>query len=879
MLYKDTTATELPNETASSAKAANTPPQSGDACHKAFLQQLGLKEIRSGAESLFIPLHGQNWMPDFDDTVAALKQLSEQSKQKTDRALAMLAHVIGKMDKTPPLPRHVVSFMCRDIVTRAVLQRFNETVGCTCTSLRDLSYMTGDNVAEANEMFNTIRYCDPAMRSGRFLAALMNEIIVIKSQLGILADIDGNPLFQYKIVVDGNRLAAMDKKLFCEHTFNPASPESRRIQETFLNEKRICIEKLLYGVDIDPLPVALCRLRLWHDLLKHACWHGTVPCLPSVECNVRCGDALVSRIPAGENLRAVFKRIGYSASDYKKLAKDCKKAKTREEKESLAKIIALIKDKIRHETAWDEKHGEELRKWQRVLEKLKSPSLFAPDAESEKALSEKLHEAELMVNKYRQKTEEAKNSPVYEKAIEWRYEFPELLNGTGDFAGFDALIGYPPDTQKELSVEANTYRQVNYKTFGQTGEVSSLFCELGNKILRPDGFLSFITSSSWMRSIPAGRMRRFLLEETNPLLMLEFEETDKTDRSLPGKGIIVLQKACNRRQLMTCRVKQHQTDLADCVMRHATPMPVDVNGMQTDGTASPFGILTERERAVRNKIEQSGTPLRLWDVQIYPGIGTGCDDAFIIDEKTKDSFVRADYKNSDIIKPLLPDENIRRYTPETSKRWLICIPWHFPLLFDKTITSASRRAEECFAQQYPAIYEHLLRYRDRLVARDVTKAGVAFEWYALQRPGTNSGRDNLAQQKIVWRQEAPAADFCFDYGGCAVLESAGFIVGQHLKYLLGFLNSSLGQYLFRDFPHAGGENTHISILALKALRVPPPSLKIESDIVSLVNRRTSDANPSECEELDRKIDRIVYGICGLTGDEAEFIEKEIHHSH
>jgi hypothetical protein len=860
----------------------NSAPLSDHAhCYQTFVRQLGLEEIGDGTESYLAPLQGRGWTPDFE-IVAAMKKLHEQVKSKTARTLSMLAFVIEKMDRTAAVPQHVVSYMCREMVTRVVLQRFNETIGCSCTGLRDLSYLTGDNVAEANETFDSIRYCDPAMGSGRFLTAMMNEIIAVKSQLGILADMDGNPLFQYKIVVNGNGLTTLDRKHFNEYTFDPSNPESRRIQEAFLREKQICIEKCLYGIDIDPVQVTTCRLRLWLELLKHACWHGKLSFVNlCTENNIRCGDALVSRFSFGENLQTVFKRIGYNVNDYKKLARDCKEAKTGEEKENLAKIIAMIRDRIWHEIACDGKYGEDLRKWQRVLEKLKSPSLFAPDAESEKAISDKLHEAELMVEKYKQKTEALKNNSVYEKAVEWRYEFPELLNDTaGDFAGFDGIVGNPPDTQKEIVSEANMYRQMNYRIFSQTGEVSSLFFELGNKILRPDGFLSYIASGGWMRSVSAGRMRQFLLEETNPLLMIGFEESGKTDKSLCGKSIFVLQKSRNQYRMTSCRINEcfdpQQTRLEDYVARNAVSAFININGQPTD-TVTSFGLLPEMEKNIKNKIEQSGIPLRMWDIQMHPGIETGCDEAFIIDEKTKDGFVRADYKNIDIIKPLLTGKNIRRYTPEKSNRWIICIPWHFPLLYDKTITRASGRAEDRFARQYPLIYEHLLQYKDKLVSRDVAKVGVAFEWYALQRLGMGNEWDDFTQQKIVWRQESPAADFCFDYGGCAALDSTCFIIGQRLKYLLGFLNSKLGQYILKDSPHINNGDMQISILALEALRVPAPGLKIESDIVSLVNKRTSDASPSECEEIERKIDRIVCEVCGLTEEEMKFIEKETNH--
>ncbi|MDR2119628.1 MAG: Eco57I restriction-modification methylase domain-containing protein [Tannerella sp.] len=881
-MFYTTTAPELSDKVAFAKEAERTFAFRDHDCYRAFIRQFGLEEVRDGADTFLTPLPGENRMPDFEQVAAAMDQLQKQTKWDTERTLSALTSVIDGLDRVPPLPQYVVSYMCRDVLTRVVLQRFNETIGCSCTGLMDLSYLTSDNVAEANDTFNAIRYCDPAMGSGRFLVSLMNEIIAVKSQLGILTDKDGNPLFQYKIVVHGDRLTVLDKKHFNEYAFNPANPESRRIREAFLREKRICIEKCLYGVDINPVSVMTCRLRLWLELLKHTCLQDKQPFASfCIESNVRCGDALVSRFPVGENLRTVFKRIGYSANDYKKLAKDYRMAKTGEEKEHLAKTIALIHDRMQHEIVCDEKHGDNLRKWQRMREELKLPSLFAPDTESEKTISDKLYEVEQMVEKYKRKAAELKNNPVYEKAVEWRYEFPELLNDTGDFVGFDAIIGNPPDTQKEIIGKSDVYKQMSYAVFSQTGEVSSLFLELGNKILRPDGFLSLIASGSWMHSVSAGKMRRFLLEETNPLLMLEFDDSGKTDRTLRGKGLVVLQKSRNQCRLMTCKLDEHfdprQSSIEDFAAQHAVSAFVDTGGQTSSGDVTPFGILSETEKSIKNKLEQAGIPLRMWDIQMYAGIETGCDEAFIIDEKTKDSFVRADYKNTDIIKPLLPEENIRRYMPEKSDRWIICIPWHFPLLYDKSITCASRRAEERFAQQYPVIYEHLLQYRDKLISRDVMKVGTVFEWYALQRLSMSNEWDDFTQQKIVWRQESPASDFCFDYGGCAVLGYTGFIIGQHLKYLLGFLNSGLGQYLLKDSPHGNNGDMQISILALEALRVPAPGLKIEADVVSLVNKRTSDASPSECEEFDRKIDRIICEICGLTGKETEFIEKDTNH--
>jgi hypothetical protein len=883
MFYKDTPMPRPVDESSLYEDDTALLPFPGSDYYPSFLQQLGLKEMQDDRGYFLTPAQGRNWTLDFDGVTAAVKQLHIQEKQDTDAILAMLAFVIEKADRTDALPPYILSYICRDLVTRVILQRFNETIGCSCTSLTDLSYKIGDNVAEANETFNTLRFCDPAMGSGRFLIALMNEMIIIKSQLGILADRDDNPLFQYKITVNGDTLTATDKKHFNTVPFTPANPASKRIQETFLHEKQIYIENCLYGVDVNPVSVVICRMRLWYELLKHACRQGKLSSFSSTctESNLRCGDALISRFPVGEDLHVIFKRIGYNVGDYKMLTRDFRKARTGEERESLAKIIALVKGKIRHEIEWNEKNSEELKKWQRELEKLKSPNLFASkDTDVKKNISVKLQEAQLMVGKYRQKIEETKNNPVYEKAIEWRYEFPELLDDTGSFAGFDAVVGNPPDTQKDTSGESNAYKQANYKAFKHTGEVSSLYYELGNKILRPDYYLSYIAANNWMRSVSAGRMRQFLMEETNPLLMIEFEETNRIGKTLGGKGITVLQKSRNQHRVMACRINEHfdpqQISIDDYLIRHAAMSVINMIGQPSDVTTS-FSVLSDTEKSIKNKIEQSGIPLRTWDIQMHAGIKTGYDEAFIIDDKTKDIFVRADYKNGDIIKPLLPPESIKRYTPEKSDRWLICIPWHFPLLYDKSITRASERAEERFAQQYPVIYDHLVQYKDKLVSRNTPEVGVTFEWYALQRLSMNNEWDDFTQQKIVWRQEASTSDFCFDYGGCAVPESNCFIIGQHLKYLLGILNSSFGQYMLKDSPRINSGDMQLSILTLEALRLPVPNAKIESDLISLVNKRTSDTHATECEELEHKIDQLVYEIFGLNKEEIDFIENEINH--
>lgn len=850
--------------------------------YAAFLQRLGLREIKDSVQYLLTQREGKNWRLPLEKAVEAMIQLQQEAGLTSSQTLNIMEFVIKKLDRNKSVPLYVGQYMCHDAIKRTVIQKFNKQIGCHCTSLTELSHRISHNIDEANEIFNSIRICDPAMGSGLFLVWLLNEMIAVKSKLGILADKEGNPLFHYKMLVKEGNLLVFDKRRLIPVSLASSDPESRRIQETLQYEKRRIIENCLFGVDMDPIAVTIAHLRLWIEMLKHAPQEPQKPIsLPIIEANLRCGDSLISRFSVQDDLQSVFRRIGYSVSEYKKLAVDYKKASTREEKNSIDQLISLIKRKLMLEITWDDKNNEELLRWQRELATLKAPSLFEMDENEAKSLKKRLLEAQSMVDKYKNKIEDIKNNPIFKHAIEWRYDFPEMLNQSGDFTGFDFIIGNPPDTQTQIGSDSiDVYRQLNYKAYKRTGDVSCLFYELGNRILKPECFLSFIASNSWMKSVSASKMRQYLMEETNPLLMIEFNPNDKTDATLVDQGIVTLQKAPNQFRIMNCRIKSDfdplTSDWEDYIEKNATLAPAETmtKGIET-APPTAFVILSDTENNIKEKIEQIGTPLETWDIQMYSGIKTGFDGAFIIDGKTKDEFILSDYKNVDIIKPLLRGEDVRRYTPEKSDKWLIFVPWHFPLLYDMTIKTASERAEQRFRQQYPVIYDHLSRYKNKLSSRDTAEVGVSFEWYALQNYGTSNEWDDFMQQKIVWKREAATSSFCLDYRGCAILDTTCFITGQHLKYILGVLNSKVGRYMLQDSPRLSNGDMQISILTLGALKIPVPNIKIESELISLVNKRTSDVHKSENKDMEEKIDRIIYEMYNLNDKERDFIESNI----
>ncbi|HPB01643.1 MAG TPA: class I SAM-dependent DNA methyltransferase, partial [Bacteroidales bacterium] len=201
-------------------------------------------------------------------------------------------------------PGFITMYMCHETIRRAVVQKFNETKGWNCNNLDEL-YNKIEDTAEANRIVNSIKICDPAVGSGHFLVSALNELISIKSELRILCDREGRRLKEYNVEIENDELILTDEdgEIF---EYKPGNNESQRVQEALFHEKQTLIENCLFGVDINPNSVKICRLRLWIELLKNAYYKDSVnpstplrmtelETLPNIDINIKCGNSLISR--------------------------------------------------------------------------------------------------------------------------------------------------------------------------------------------------------------------------------------------------------------------------------------------------------------------------------------------------------------------------------------------------------------------------------------------------------------------------------------------------------------------------------------------------------------------------------------------------------
>ena len=213
-------------------------------------------------------------------------------------------------------------------------------------------------------------------------------------------------------------------------------------------------------------------------------------------------------------------------------------------------------------------------------------------------------------------------------------------------------------------------------------------------------------------------------------------------------------------------------------------------------TSESWVVLSSIEQSIKQKIEKAGTPLKDWDINIYRGVLTGFNDAFIISSQKREEILNnckteeERKKTDELIRPILRGRDIKRYGYDWAGLYLVYIPWHFPLHKDNTIQGASEKAEKEFQKQYPAVYGHLLNYKKELSARNKAETGIRYEWYALQRWGANYS-DDFFKQRIIYREIGEEMDACLIPKGIVINNKLYMVSGENLEFLIIFFNSSL----------------------------------------------------------------------------------------
>ena len=201
---------------------------------------------------------------------------------------------------------------------------------------------------------------------------------------------------------------------------------------------------------------------------------------------------------------------------------------------------------------------------------------------------------------------------------------------------------------------ADLYQPCEFDTFTRMGDIYCLFYEKGHKLLNSTGHLCFITSNKWMRAGYGKKLRDYFILYTQPVQLLDMGP-DVFDATV-DTNILLLQNKIIYDGVMTFRSATISSDF-DRQSGNISKYLTD-NGVRMEMPAEnePWAILSAAELNLKHKIEDVGVPLKDWDINIYRGITTGYNDAFIIDDTTREQLITQDPISVEIINHFYVDQ-------------------------------------------------------------------------------------------------------------------------------------------------------------------------------------------------------------------------------
>lgn len=764
-------------------------------------------------------------------------------------------------------PGFITMYMCRETLRRAVLQKFNERFGWDCanveTDVHNELIRQKTPLKEAHAVINSLRICDPAVGSGHFLVSALNELIAIKSDLGILCDSNGK-LLALNAVVGNDELILTDSGSDQPIEYQPGNTASQRIQEALFTEKQTLIENCLFGVDINPKSVMICRLRLWVELLKHAYFtadskYQRLETLPNIDINIKSGNSLVSRFALEEDLSEVFKKQKFSHADYLLAVQSYKNVRSKDGKEELRAFIQKIKDEFRQAVFNRNPFAKALSPKRGQLVLLDNNlDLFGEakkDAETVKKEKAKLN-AEIAA--LESQLEEYKSGPLYRNSFEWRFEFPEVLDEKGEYLGFDAVLGNPPYIRQEELAAFKPHFQSVFETYAGTADLYVYFVERGMSILRPGGQFSYILPNKWMRAGYGDKLRQFVKRQRIEGIS-DFGDLPVFEEATTYPCIFEMSRAAAQPTFpaTTIHTLTYESSLSEYIRSHA--FAVGLESLSDSGwTLSNQGV-----QQLLDKLRAAGTPLGEYvQGKIYYGIKTGLNEAFVIDAATRDRLIAEDARSAEVIKPFLAGRDLKRYQTPVCDKYLIF----------------TRRGIEI--EHFPAILKYLTEYKERLTPKPKGHSGDwkgrkegTYQWYEIQ--DSIDYWEQFDLPKISLPDIAIQMQALYDISKAFCVNTA-YIIPIDDKFLLGLLNSKLVLFFYSNITSSirGGYLRFINQYLIQIPISNAPSSE-KQKIVALVDQIISakQTDPqSDTTALEAEVDALVYGLYGLTEEEIGIVE-------
>ena len=364
-------------------------------------------------------------------------------------------------------PREATRLICDQVITRLVVEEIEKRFRRKFESFEEVIRQNDKAILEfAYSLLRSIHLVDPAVGSGAFLVAA--EKILVDYLLELY-----------------EKLERIGSAVIIETEKDMRESENSRTYHF----KKYVMTQNLYGVDINPDGVELCKLRLWLSMITDI---AKIEPLPNIEFNIRHGNSLIGFVERSadvgqsgtlDDLQSISTKVDELATLKQSYKQERNTKKAEEFKKRIDKLIMKYREDLNEKLMAKyrvDRYGEglnikHLTKVNEDLKQLQTEPWFLP--------------------------------------FHWVAEFSEVFK-TG---GFDIVVGNPPFTRNELiSADYKKFLSVMFSEYdkyesGQLG-LYAFFVILCDKILKPEGRAAFVLPSGILRLESTEGLRNLLVE-------------------------------------------------------------------------------------------------------------------------------------------------------------------------------------------------------------------------------------------------------------------------------------------------------------------------------------------------------------------------------
>ncbi|EPX8748467.1 DUF7149 domain-containing protein [Campylobacter coli] len=822
---------------------------------------------------------------------------SEILSQKELISSSVLGNVFEKLNGYKEgsfyTPSFITSYMCKESITKVVLDKFNAQFDLDAKDISELrkSLRKEDKKAQ-KELLNSIKICDPAVGSGHFLVSALNVMLSIYDELNLFDE-------EFYLEVQNDEILITNHKgEFIEYK-RPSTPKDKAhlIQQELFHTKKDIIENNLFGVDINPNSCEITKLRLWIELLKHSFYQSfddenyhDLKTLPNIDINIKCGNSLVSYFETGKSL-SHYPNIKERMSKYKRIVKDYKEG-FYTDKNLITKEIKNLQESFKNFCLKDKFNKEIKQLTNGANEYSKKYGDFLADEHHDekfksffsKNMFEFSFDEKVAIKEFANLKKEYDNIFNLESnhPFEWRFEFPEILDDDGNFKGFDLIIGNPPYIKEAENKELFTNTK-KLRTYQGKMDIWYHFVGRGFDILKNNGYLAFIATNNWVTNSGAKKLRNIVLEESQILSLVDFSSFMVFDSASIQTMIMSFQKTKPPKNYefhfakITTQtpiyedalslLKNEKTQNNEILSINLTPkkfIDKTLNFTKSDyeelfNKIQKYGKFYLEEREVAQGIVYPQENINKKSLEILGNnfyLGQG------IQKLTNEEVENLNLlKNEKILlKPIFESDNIQKYfVKRYNYFWVI-------------YTNSSFKNPNSM-DDYPNLKKHLDKFQNVITSDNKP--------YGLHRARdekffTGSPRI-VALRKCVGEPKFSYVDF-----DCYVSATFYVIKTQRInvKYLTAILNSKLIAFWLKHKGKMQGNNYQIDkepLLNIPIVDTNSKNKKLADELINLADEilkaKEQDKN-ANTQELENKINSLVYKLYNLTEEEIKIIENK-----